>query len=332
MDIELLRQRANIIREVRSFFDGREYLETDTPLLSPDLIPESCLEVFETALVPPLGSRAEKEKRYLIPSPEIWMKKLIAQHGVDIYQICKCFRNGESRGKLHSPEFTMLEYYTMDGDYLDSLKITEELFSHLLETLPFISPEEQERLKPPFVRISMEEAFRNWAGFSLEEAAEGGTLEKEARRLGIAPPPGLSPAALYDLIFIHAVEPSLPKERPAAILDYPAFVPCMARKKAGGKAFERWELYINGIELANCYSEEGDPQLVRSFFEAEGAEKAAHALLPHAVDGDYWKTFNNFPVCTGAALGLDRLIMALLGKSAIDGVLPFPFFAEKTFS
>ncbi|MCL2600918.1 MAG: LysR family transcriptional regulator, partial [Treponema sp.] len=130
MDLEMLRERAGIIRQVRSFFDARGYLELDTPLLSPDLIPESCLEVFETRRILPSGA----EKPYwLIPSPEIWMKKVIARHGVSVYQVCKCFRNGESSGFLHSPEFTMLEYYTMDAGYLDSLALTEELFAFLAD-------------------------------------------------------------------------------------------------------------------------------------------------------------------------------------------------------
>jgi lysyl-tRNA synthetase class 2 len=145
MDIELLRERAEIIRKTRAFFDTRDYLETDTPLLSPDLIPESCLEVFRAERI--LPGRAEKKPYWLIPSPEIWMKRLIARHRTSMYQICKCFRNGESTGRLHSPEFTMLEYYTMNADYNDSLALTEELLSSLYPA-PL-----------PFLRITIEEAF-----------------------------------------------------------------------------------------------------------------------------------------------------------------------------
>jgi lysyl-tRNA synthetase class 2 len=179
----------------------------------------------------------------------------------------------------------------------------------------------------------MEEAFRRWAGFSLYETAVRGAeaMAEEARRLGLAPPPGLGTAALYDLIFIHAVEPALPRERPVALLDYPAFVPCLARDCARGcaAAKERWELYINGIELANCYSEETDAGKVRAFFESEQAEKDKTALIPHAVDPEYWKIFaqnaggRGFPSWSGVALGLDRLIMALTGKSSIDAVIPY---------
>jgi len=312
----MLRERARIIRQVRSFFDAKNYLELDTPLLSPDLIPESCLEVFETKRIRPGGVGTPY---WLIPSPEIWMKKIIAKHRTNVYQVCKCFRNGESSGFLHSPEFTMLEYYTMGADYMDSLALTEELFRNLAGSA---------NLGLPFERITVAEAFSRCAGFDLFAAAEtAGGLEDEARSLGLDPAhcAGQSVATLYDLIFIHAVEPKLKQNRPVALLDYPAFVPTLARKSADGKTVERWELYFNGIELANCYSEETDSRRVRDFFESEAAAKALQATVKHKVDHDYWKIFENsdFPACSGVALGLDRLIMAVCSLSSIDGVLPF---------
>jgi lysyl-tRNA synthetase class 2 len=336
MDLELLEMRARIIRETRAFFDRRGYLEVDTPLLAPDLIPESCLEVFETAYLKPgaqVGTRqGTGSPRWLIPSPEIWMKRLISQHrrsGPNMYQICKCFRNGESTGRHHNPEFTMLEYYTMEAGYLDSLKITEELFAALAGIIapegiqsPAISP-----LSRPVERLTMAEAFSRWAGFDLFYAAENGGLETEARRLGLDPPAGLGTAALYDLIFIHAVEPKLPRDHPTAILDYPAFVPCLAKAGGNGKTLERWELYAGGVELINCYSEETRGEEVRRFFESENRIKNETALVPHRIDPDYWKIFlpdsagRPFPRCSGAALGLDRLIMVLTGRSTIDEVL-----------
>ena len=332
MDIELLRERARIIAMVRSFFIKKQYIETDTPLLAPDLIPESCLEVFETQRLWPQGSKNQPQAYWLIPSPEVWMKRLIAKHRHSMFQICKCFRNSESTGHLHSPEFTMLEYYTMNANYMDSLEITEELFSFLLlEPLPFLNSVLD--IKPPFEKISMDKAFIKLAGFSLLEAAETkGGLEKEARRLGLDPMPGLGIAELYDLIFIHAIEPSLPKQRPVVLMDYPAFVPCLARKSPNNKTVERWELYLKGIELANCFSEETCAQEVKRFFETEKAEKQKHALVQHKVDEDYWKLFNcreesgteNGEEYSGVAMGLDRLIMALCGRSTIDSVLPFP--------
>jgi lysyl-tRNA synthetase class 2 len=325
MDLEMLQERARIIRQVRSFFDNKGYLELDTPLLSPNLIPESCLEVFETSRRLPNGKTAPY---WLIPSPEIWMKKIIARHKVSVYQVCKCFRNGESTGFLHNPEFTMLEYYTVGVGYRESLALTEELFGFLLdsgsgkEAVP-------SSLCPPFERITVAEAFSRYAGFELFAAAETFEgMETEARRLGLNPMPGLGIAQLYDLIFIHAVEPRLKEKmpRPIVLLDYPAFVPCLARRNTDGKTVERWELYYNGIELANCFSEETDAERVREFFESETTVKEQNAIVKHRVDNDYWKMFSEskFPQCSGVAMGLDRLIMALCGRSSIDGVLPFP--------
>jgi len=317
MDLLLLQKRAAIIRQVRSFFDNKNYLELDTPLLSCDLIPESCLEVFQTERIFPHGSKKENRPLWLIPSPEIFMKKIIARHNVNVYQICKCFRNGESCGHLHNSEFTMLEYYTMNADYMDSLALTEELFSHLSKDSAISANK--------FERITVAEAFAKWAGFDLFAAAKEGSaaMEEQARKLGLEPMSGMTVHQLYDLIFIHSVEPQIKTEKPIALLDYPAFVPCLAKKSPNGQTVERWELYCNGIELANCYSEENNPNAVKEFFTSEEAEKNKTAVVKHKVDNDYWKMFEKFPRCSGTAIGLDRLIMALTGKATIDSVLPF---------
>ena len=309
----MLRERAGIIRSIRSFFESRNYLELDTPIMSPDLIPESCLEVFETTRISPSHSE-ESQKLWLAPSPEIWMKKIIACHHVNVFQICKCFRNGESTGHLHNPEFTMLEYYTQNADYTDSLLLTEGLLTCLASWLT-----------APFERLTMAQAFGRWAGFDLFEAAsKKGAMMDEARRLGLDPPAETGVEVLYDLIFIHCVEPHLKSDKPVFLLDYPAFVPCLA--KNNGKTTERWELYYKGIELANCFSEETDPEKVKQFFINEAAVKEKSALIRHKVNHDYRKIFEPpgaFPRCSGVALGVDRLIMALTGRSSIESVLTF---------
>jgi lysyl-tRNA synthetase class 2 len=315
LDLQTLQKRASVIKHTRSFFESKNYLELDTPLLSPDLIPESCLEVFETSRTYPAASIKKSRSLYLIPSPEIWMKKIIAQHRINVYQICKCFRNGESCGHLHNSEFTMLEYYTMEADYIDSLTITEELFAYLAkeEDAPFPTP--------PFDRITVAQAFEKYAGFNIFEATKNGSLEDQAKRLGLEPMPGMTTGELYDLIFIHSVEPFLKTEKPVALLDYPAFVPCLAKKAHNKNTVERWELYYNGIELANCFSEETDPQTVKDFFISEEEEKLKTAIVQHKVDHNYWKIFKDFPRCSGVAMGLDRLIMALTGRLTIDSVI-----------
>ncbi|GMO30047.1 MAG: tRNA synthetase, class II [Termitinemataceae bacterium] len=334
MDIELLHERSRIIKNIRTFFDAKKYLEVDTPLLAPDLIPESCLEVFQTERLPsPLSKYQTKKPYWLIPSPEIWMKKLIAQHKTSIYQICKSFRNGESSGLMHSPEFTMLEYYTMDADYINSLAVSEDLFDNLLCAIDshaslYCDLQNYKTIAPPFIRMTMEEAFSKFAGFSLTKAIKNKTMYKEALRLGLQVTEDADPAVLYDLIFISNVETALPKEKPVAILDYPAIVPCLASLNDASIAEEatrqRWELYIHGIEAANCFSEETDPVKVKSFFESEAQIKKEKSFNVHNIDTDYYKIFYGFPRCSGVAMGLDRVIMAITGRKTIDGVLPFP--------
>ena len=134
MDLELLKFRAEIMQKIRSFFIEKDYLELDTPALSSSLIPETCLEVFKTEYVEPWTG--EKKDMYLVPSPEIYMKRIISQHKVSVFQLSKCYRNVESAGRIHSPEFTMLEYYTMNASYKESMAITEDLFNVLLPPMP----------------------------------------------------------------------------------------------------------------------------------------------------------------------------------------------------
>jgi len=336
LDLEMLKTRSSIIKNIRNFFDDKGYLELDTPLLSPDLIPESCLEVFQTERLFPPGSKKEKKSLWLIPSPEIWMKKIIAQHRVNVFQVCKCFRNGESEGHLHASEFTMLEYYTMNADYMDSLALTEELIRAFYHephgqskktSRRDAETQRTQRIKDnnffPFTKITVTDAFKQYAGFDLLDIAKKGItpMIEQAKRLGLEPIQGMTVPQLYDLIFIHAVEPRLKTDKPVFLIDYPAFVPCLAKKSPNGETVERWELYWNGIELANCFSEETDPEKVKQFFISEEAAKKQNAVVKHNVDHDYRKIFENFPKCSGVAMGVDRLIMALTGRERIDGVI-----------
>ena len=323
--------RAKTIQRIRDFFIQRGYLELDTPALSPHLIPESCLEVFRTEYIHP-GTQ-ETMPLYLVPSPEVHIKPLIARHKVSVFQLSKCYRNCESTGRIHSPEFTMLEYYTMNANYMDTAAITEELFSHLLPPLEQDStaPDPFAYLRPPFERLTMEEAFCRYAGFLLSSCTTPQQLAQQAVRLGIYEPED-NPFLrwpwddLYELILVQCVEPQLPKDRPVLLMDYPAQVPCLAQDVPNPQGSplwkQRWELYVAGVELSNCYSEETDPEKVRAYFQQEGQAKAKSARIPHAIDGNYWRHFQSFPPCSGNALGVDRLIALLQGRTTIEGVLP----------
>jgi lysyl-tRNA synthetase class 2 len=258
---------------------------------------------------------------------------------VNVFQISKCYRNYESLGAVHNPEFTMLEYYTMNASYKDSAALTEELFAHL-SSAANMPPS----LSPPFTRMTMDAAFESFAGFRLSDARNNvpelctaEQLAGHARRLGIAesaanPFDAWAWDDLYELILAHAVEPKLPRGRPVLVTDYPARVPCLAKDIGAGQGEplwkERWELYADGIELANCYSEETCPRKVKEYFEREGRIKDKSALVPHAYDTDYWKIFESprgHLEFSGVALGVDRLAALMTGSRAIESVMPFAF-------
>jgi lysyl-tRNA synthetase class 2 len=326
MDIEQHYFRSKVFAAVRTFFDQAGFLEVDTPLLSPDLIPESCLEVFRTERLLPVSGQGgvftRSQDWYLIPSPEIHMKKIISAYKKNIYQICKCFRNGESVGRIHNTEFTMLEYYAMGADYLDSILLAENLFAALLQSLPALGLPVPDDLKPPFERMTVNQAFMTYAGFDLYEAVEKGTLFDEVRKKNIPVPQETGTHILYDLLFVQEVEPKLGRAKPLVLTDYPAFVPTLARLNDDGKTRQRWELYGRGVELANCYSEETDALRVKQFFDNEAEAKERSAIIKHNIDKNYWKMFlpenqGGFPKCSGTAMGLDRLLMVLAGRNAI---------------
>lgn len=251
------------------------------------------------------------------------MKRLIAAGWGDIFQISRAFRNAESLGGLHNPEFTILEYYTLGADYLASIEVTEELFRRLLSrghsTLPDPAP-----LSPPFRRMTMAEAFREFAGFDLAPCGTG-ELTEQARKLGIRTGEADDWETAFNRIFVDRVEPALPRDRPLVLLDYPREVRCLAREIPGTPWRERWELYLGGIETANCFSEETDPEKVAAYFRVE-EELKARSLTPHPPDRRFLSLYRDgFPSCSGVAVGFDRLVMAFLGIPRIQGVILFPF-------
>ncbi len=317
MTVETLRQRASLAQSVRTFFIANGYIEVETPILSPDLIPEAHIEVFKTQFVDPF--RGERDL-FLIPSPELWMKRLLAQGSGNIFQLTKAFRNCESIGRLHNPEFTMLEWYTVGADYSASIEITEELFRHLLAGTT------RKDLAPPFRLMTMEEAFRTYAGIDLSACASiGGLLEAALSKPDICASPADTWEELFNKVFLTYVEPNLPQDRPLVLCDYPANIDTLAKRIPGTDYLERWELYVRGMELANCFTEETNPERMRSFFASESKAKA-EGIVPHPVDETFPDLFaRGFPDISGVALGFDRLVMAFTGTESIRGVISFPF-------
>ncbi len=305
---------------MRSFLTGAGYLEVDTPALAPDLIPENHLDVFRTRFEPPT---ADSRELYLIPSPELYLKRLLSEGYGNIFQIARCFRNGEAVGRYHNPEFTMLEWYSLEADYRASLDTALELLQYLSSQA---APTAEVMQREPLM-LTVEEAFRRHLGFSLGEALEEGRLRSALAGAGLDPRRLESAEELFNLAMVDRIEPSLPEDRAVALLDYPKQIPTLAREIPNTPWCERWELYLGGVELANCYSEETDPQNVARFFATQQQAKRARNA-EHTVDHRYPELFHDaFPACSGAALGVDRLVLALSGKRSLDEVIYFPFSA-----
>ena len=316
MDLQILRLRARFVQAVRGFFIDRGYLEVETPVLSPALIPEAALEVFETEYLAPSG---ERRPLYLIPSPELWMKRLVAHGAGSLFQITKSFRNGETMERVHNPEFTLLEWYTVGSDYLDSIRVQEQLILHLQDQLPVSN-----RLRPPFQRLTMREAFRRYASLELDDLMDRKGIRSAASRAGVSFGEEDRWEDIFHAVFLSCVEPEIPRREPVILLDYPSGIPTLSWRR--GRYTERWELYIGGVEIANCYTEETRSEEVRRFFAGETERKRGDCCILHPIDEGFVDLFDGgFPPCSGVALGMDRLFMVLLGLCSINRVIPFPF-------
>jgi elongation factor P--(R)-beta-lysine ligase len=313
--LENLRRRSHILSDIRKFFEELRYIEVQTPQLAATPIPEAHIELFETAYLPPDYRCGTPVPLYLLPSPEYYLKQLLAAGSGSIYEIAHSFRNAESIGPQHNPEFTMLEYYTVDADGDDSLEITRELLTEL-----GIAEE-------PLV-ISMEDAFSRYAGIDLAALLEGASTEPDGSIMD-----SRTVEERFQHIFLTRVEPELPTDRPVFVTRYPAVVPTLARNIAGTPWADRWELYLGGMEVANCFGEETDPERIGEFFCRQAAEKGANCRVQHPVDMSFPGAAGatkagaaRLPRCSGVAMGVDRLVMYLLGEKEIGRVLTFPLF------
>lgn len=322
MNVDMIRNRSRLYATIRDFFGSRNYLEVETPILAETLIPEPTIETFATRFSSEFHQSCDY---HLIPSPEIYMKRLIAQGSGSIFQISKCFRNSEQIGTIHNPEFSMLEWYTIQTDYMDSIATTEALLTDL------ISPSTPDHIRPPFRQMSVAEACHRYAGFDLEKTQTLSSIREKAASLGLSPSAGPSSwEEEFNRIFLTYVEPDLPQDRPLILTDYPIQIRCLAKRKQGTPYRERWELYAGGIELANCYTEETDSSEIASLFREEYSRLITERIVTGAaipdIDDTYASIFTaDYPACSGVAMGLDRLLMVLYDIKTIQGVILFPF-------
>lgn len=316
-DFSQAKDRAFLYRKTREFFDTKGYLEVETPTLSPDLIPEPTIDCFATTFINEFtGSR----ELYLVPSPEVFIKKLIAAGCGSVYEISKCFRNCEQLGNIHNPEFTMLEYYTTGHDEQYSIELTLEY----LKSLGF----HPTWLDNEVVVISVHDAVLKYCNLDLDELQNSSALRKAAvEKLGLHIPGPESWDDTFNRIFCTFVETAIPTDRIVIFTDYPQQIDCLAKRNGNWR--RRWEMYICGVEIANCYLEETDPEVVRSYYAKEQARlveirNANGRPIPDA-DPSFADCFTSFPLCSGVAIGMDRLLMVLTGRNSIQETLLFPF-------
>ena len=311
---EILRLRAELLRRVRTFFDERGFLEVETPVLSADVVIDRHLDPL-FAVLPDDARRPEVGRRlWLQTSPEFHMKRLLAAGAGPIFQIARVFRSGE-RGPRHNPEFTLVEWYEPGVDYDGGMTTLSSFAEAVLQ-------------RGPADRLSYAGAFARTIGLDPHTATTA-ELAAAARRRQIATPDSLSTDdrdTWLELLLGQCVEPHLGQERPTILFDYPASQAALAQVRPGPPAVaERFELYVDGVELANGYHELLDPAVLRERNRATNLQRAAdgkptlpeESRLLDAMDA-------GLPPATGTALGFDRLVMLLAGARTIDEVLAFP--------
>ncbi len=311
---EALRARALLLAGIRRFFDEHDVLEVETPALSASATPDPALASFSTQYRGPLFPQGRT--LYLHTSPEFPMKRLLAAGSGPIYQICKAFRDGEA-GRLHNPEFTMLEWYRPGFDHHQLMTEVEQLVGPILG------------LTMPAERLEYRNVFLRHAGLDPYRASRADFLAC-AREHGIAAPPGMEseshPSVWCDLLLTHLVEPQLGRGRMTFLYDYPAEQAALARVRPGEPPLaERFELYVEGIELANGFHELGNRHEQAARFARQNEARAAQGLPVLPLDEHLLEALDaGFPDCAGVALGIDRLLMLKIGSRSIQDVLAFP--------
>ncbi len=296
-----LTQRARVMRAIREYFDHREFLEVETPLA----VPSPGLDPHLDAL----GVSWRGPERYLITSPEYQMKRLLAGGLERIYQLAKCFRADEI-GSRHQPEFTMLEWYRAYAGVGEVMHDTEQLVAHVALTLhgrpSLFSGAREIDVTPPWPRITLREAFQWFAGISMDEV-----VADDDR--------------FYRLL-VESVEPALEGVGAAFLWEYPASMASLARKKPSDPSVaERFEAYVAGLELCNGFGELTDPQEQRARLQQDQASRRADGKVVYPIDERFMEALEEgMPASGGNALGVDRLVMLVLGAEHIEDVLAIP--------
>jgi lysyl-tRNA synthetase class 2 len=311
---ENLRRRAELLRQVRLFFDQRGFLEVETPLLSFDTVVDRHVDPLPVTLIEDPRGLEQGTCLWLQTSPEFGMKRLLASGATAIYQVTRAFRGAE-RGPLHNPEFTMVEWYRVGDDMLHGIRLLDELAQATLG-------------RGGAERLSYTAAFRRAIGVDPLRCTVA-ELADTARHHGLQADAAWRQEdrdAWLDWLLVTCVEPTLGRGRPTILFDYPASQAALAVVRQDTiPVAERFELYVDGIELANGYHELTDAAVLRERTrvanQARGADgKYALPEVSRLLDA----MDHGLPASTGVALGFDRLVMVALGATDLREVMAFP--------
>lgn len=307
--IDALRARAKIIDRVRGFFAERAVLEVDTPCLSTAAVSDPQLQPFATDYIPD-GSLVA-QRLYLHTSPEYPMKRLLAAGSGCIWQLCKVFRNGETGGR-HNPEFSMLEWYRLGFDHHRLMDEVDALVVGVLACAPA-------------QRVTYASLFAQYLSLDIHQCGDDELARQGRQRCGFTG--DLPRDGWLNLLFSHCVEPQL--QAPTLVYAFPASQAALARVVAGDDevpSAARFELFVQGMELANGYFELTDPKEQARRLHADQREREAMGVAALPVDTRLVDALEaGLPACAGVALGLDRLVMLALGAKRIDQVIAFSF-------
>ena len=311
-NLKALRLRADLYALLRRFFAERGVLEVETPVMSSAGNTDPNIESFALRFD---GPRAAGEAtRWLRTSPEYPLKRLLAAGVGDCYELGRVFRNGEA-GKRHNPEFTMLEWYRVGLDHHQLMDEVSELIKSAL-TLAGRRATVRE--------TSFRQLYQDKFGFDPMLAPED-QLRSPLQVYAIDPA-GLTRDDWLDLLMTHLIQPTIPTSRILLVYDYPASQCALARVRPGDPPLaERFEVFLGPLEVANGYHELNDAAEQRQRFDADLARRRARNASMPGVDERLLAGLPKLPPCAGVALGVDRLLMALMGTEKIADVLAFPF-------
>ncbi|HSP78885.1 MAG TPA: EF-P lysine aminoacylase EpmA [Myxococcaceae bacterium] len=312
--------RQALYGALRRFLAQLGYLEVETPLLVPTPGMEPHITAFEVPFIPETDV-GQRRTLYLHTSPEYAMKRLLSEGAGPLFQICKVFRNGEV-SKTHNPEFTLLEFYRPHADYH---AIMADLEGALAEADRAVTGGEGFFTRTPYERISVRDAVLRATGVDLRDCPDGPSLKRATEAAGVRTGDATGFDDVFFHLFLQKVEGTLGWERPTYLTEYPASMAALARLKPGDSSVaERVELYARGLELANGFSELTEPveQRTRLLEEQEYRRRAGRPVYP--LDERFLDAVGRMPPAAGIAVGLDRILMLLLGVEAITDVLLFP--------